>query len=80
MALYKETLPCLEINTKKSSNNSPKLLRIYRNHFITSISKIKAYSFFNKIEEKHKNNNQKNSNNFLKLSIDNYKAKKNNFS
>ena len=80
MALYKETLPSLEINTKKSSNNSPKLLRIYRNHFITSISKIKAYSFFNKIEEKHKNNNQKNSNNFLKLSIDNYKAKKNNFS
>jgi hypothetical protein len=82
MSIYKETLPCLEINMKKSNSNSPKLLRNIRNHLVSSnyaSSQIKAYSFFNKIEEKHKDNengNKKNTNIFLKLSIENYKRKK----
>jgi hypothetical protein len=83
MELYKETLPCLEINMKKSNCKVLKLFKNIRSHLISpnyTLSQMKAYSFFNKIEERTKdnnNNNPKNLNNFLKLSEYNYKTKKN---
>ena len=93
MELYNEAFPSLEINMKKSNSNAPKKLKQLK-CFLASpnftSSQIKAYCFFNKIEEKQRknreneannNNTQINTNtdnlqNILKLSIDNYKTKK----
>ena len=92
MDLYNEAFPNLEINMKKSNSNAPKKLKQLKFFLASpnfSSSQIKAYCFFNKIEEKQKknrenqtiNNIQTNTNtdslqNILKLSIDNYKIKK----
>lgn len=87
---YEESIPNLEINMKKSFSINKKNSKINKNYLINphfASSQVKAYNFFNSINDKERKNKDKINNNikansnelgniFEMINIENYKSNK----
>ena len=87
---YEESIPNLEINMKKSFSINKKNSKINKNYLINphfGSSQVKAYNFFNSINDKERKNKDKINNNikansnelgniFEMINIENYKSNK----